>query len=186
MDLPTLLSAGAATVAAVLAGLNLIVSRRREHAQWAREALADAFAAYMDASFECGLACREATVVRARGADAHQLDDLRARLDDSHDTQLRTLTRLRLLSTRGVAASAQALHTVEHDLVRPCFDGTDVPDRAAVADVRERLRRAREVMIGAARLSMRLRGESDPDGTSGLPVRALCPDPMGFDPDVDP
>lgn len=186
MDLPTVLSAGAATIAAVLAGLNLVVSGRREHAQWAREALADAFASYLDASFECGLACREATVARFRGTRPDRLDDLRERLDEAHETQMQALTRLRLLSTRGVAASAQALHTVEHDLVKLCFEGTGAPDSAAIAEVRERLRRARELMIEAARTSMHLRGESDPEGTSGLPVRALCPDPMGVGPGADP
>ncbi len=56
-------------------------------------------------------------------------------------------------AVRSVAASAQALHTVEHDLVRLCLDGAGFPDRAAIAGVREGLRRAREVMIGAARRS---------------------------------
>lgn len=182
MDVGTLASAGAATTAAVLAGLNLVVSGRREKAQWARQALADAFVAYMDASFECGLLCREATVVRLGQAErpTDRLDELRARLDLAHDAQLQALTRLRLLSTRGVAAAAQGLHTTEHDLVTLCFDGPDELDQPAITEARERLRRARELMIGAARLSMHLRGESDPEGRTGMPVRALCPDPVGF------
>jgi hypothetical protein len=45
------LTAGAASVAALLSGVNLYVSGRREEQRWNREALIEAFVTFVGASF---------------------------------------------------------------------------------------------------------------------------------------
>jgi hypothetical protein len=50
--MPAIISAVAASLAAVLAGVNLVVSGRREHAKWARETLVEVLVDFVDASFE--------------------------------------------------------------------------------------------------------------------------------------
>ena len=73
MDIAAVLSATAASVAAILAGLNLVVAGRREDRRWARETATEAFVAYMDASFESGSACRDAGFQPRRHLDRHAL-----------------------------------------------------------------------------------------------------------------
>ena len=49
--LPAAISAVAATVAAVLAGINIYLTRRGENVKWARETLVETFTEFLDASF---------------------------------------------------------------------------------------------------------------------------------------
>ena len=51
------LTAGAASVAALLSGVNLYVSGRREEQRWNREALIEAFVTFVGASFSFNAAC---------------------------------------------------------------------------------------------------------------------------------
>ena len=57
MDVIGTVTAGAAGLAAVLAGANLYVSGRREQKKWKREALIDNLALFLDASFKIGSNC---------------------------------------------------------------------------------------------------------------------------------
>ena len=54
----SVLSATAASIAAVLTAINLYVTGRRERAKWAREALVDAFIAFLDESFKAKDLCK--------------------------------------------------------------------------------------------------------------------------------
>src|SRR5262249_3590095 len=65
--LPSVLSAIAATIAAVLAGFTLYLSGRREHRQWLRNSLVDSYVNYLAASFErAGGRCSRRAWVLAR------------------------------------------------------------------------------------------------------------------------
>jgi len=51
-DVTSVLGAGAAAVAAVLAGANFLQAERREKRRWVHEALVEAYVAFLDASFD--------------------------------------------------------------------------------------------------------------------------------------
>ncbi len=159
MDIASVLSASAASVAALLAGLNLVVSGRREDRRWARETATEAFVAFMHASFQTGAACRDAVRLRESGSD-DDLGPLKRRIDDAHDAQMVSLTRLRLLSTAEVVVAADRLHDVGDELTTLSLD--DGGERE-IEQTRERLREARSQMVVAARQAMRV---PDPGGTS--------------------
>ncbi|MFG2039085.1 hypothetical protein [Dactylosporangium sp. NPDC048998] len=106
----TIISAAAATVAALLAGLNLVVSGRREQAKWAREALVEVLVGFIDASFDSKdivkRAIRDGTPDSwplDRNADAHQ--EAKAAEHRMRHTQ----SRLRLLAPPAVVDAAQQL-----------------------------------------------------------------------------
>lgn len=63
-----ILSAVAARLAAVLAGVNLYVTGRRELTKWAREVLVDAFTALLTGSFQGVDACKRATRLKRQRA----------------------------------------------------------------------------------------------------------------------
>jgi hypothetical protein len=160
MDVASVLSATAATAAAILAGLNLVVAGRREDRRWARETATEAFVAYMDASFKAGAACREAVALRGTPRN-DELDELRRRIAVAHDTQMHHLTRLRLLSTAEVVAAAIQLHEGGHKVEDLSFG--DAADDGKLEAAREQLRVARSRMVTASREAIRL---PDPTGTS--------------------
>jgi hypothetical protein len=58
------LTAGAASVAALLSGVNLYVSGRREEQRWNREALIEAFVTFVGASFATGTSIDPDAVAR--------------------------------------------------------------------------------------------------------------------------
>src|SRR5664279_4220264 len=93
VDVAAVFSGVAATVAAVLSGLSLYVSGRREHLKWVRAALEVAFVDFLVASYKHRAICRDlarhqvgingpidaaqalrdATELRAGAAEAHQV-----------------------------------------------------------------------------------------------------------------
>jgi hypothetical protein len=58
MNVVGAVTAGAAGLAAVLAGVNLYVSGRREMDKWTRETVVEIFVAFLTASFKHGAVCR--------------------------------------------------------------------------------------------------------------------------------
>jgi hypothetical protein len=63
-------TAGAASLAAVLAGVNLYVSGRRELNKWTRETLIEIFSLFLDASFKHASACRAISLESRRNPNA--------------------------------------------------------------------------------------------------------------------
>ena len=106
-DLPSILSAIAAAIAAVLAGLGLYVSGRREHRQWLRNSLVDSYVNYLTASFESG--GREVLQARLRGEQIASLGEYLQQASKAHDRQSDVLTRLRLIAPPAVVEAAVAL-----------------------------------------------------------------------------
>ncbi|HZO27376.1 MAG TPA: hypothetical protein VFH48_15455 [Chloroflexota bacterium] len=159
MDIASVLSAAAASTAAVLAGINLIVSGRREDRRYARDVATEALVTYMHASFEIGVACREIVKIRGEGGPDERQEHER-RIEDAHDTQMQNLTRLRLLSTRQVVEAAQRMHELGDEITELSLgDG----DAEAIRRVKERLDSARTEMVIASRRAIDV---PDPTGTS--------------------
>ncbi|WP_330183196.1 hypothetical protein OHB26_05805 [Nocardia sp. NBC_01503] len=150
---PSVLSAIAATVAAVLAGLNLYLSGRREQRKWIREALIDAYVQYLGASFRGG--SRKLRGLRSAGAASDILEQARQKLEEAHTLQNENLTRLRLIAPENVVRAAEALHTADH----LAWDVASSPDQSNDSEwrrSREAQREARHRFINEARRSLDL------------------------------
>lgn len=168
------ITAGAAGLAAVLAGVNLYVSGRRELNKWTRETLVEIFVIFLEASFAHNHACRTAEDIPPTDAGRRSLS---AAVVAAHDRETDTLTRLRLLAPSRVVAAAEALHKAEHKLAEACFlsgkPSVETPDI-----VRMPVRRARAAFLESARSTLRLR-DTAPIGhnhgdTRWAEVRALA------------
>lgn len=119
MDLIGAVTAGAASLAAVLAGVNLYVSGRRELHKWTREALVEALVVFLDTSIkQSGLCANAASLSSLPDSERNRL---RRAVIATHDLQTETLTRLRLLAPSHVVTAAEALHRAGHELVFICF-----------------------------------------------------------------
>jgi hypothetical protein len=176
MDVVGAVTAGAAGLAAVLSGINLYVSGRREMDKWTRETLVEIFAAFLDASFTHGTACR--ALVRDSPPDPER-QRLRADVVTAHDLESHSLTRLRLLATSRVVMTARTLIEAERALTAICFADT-LPSTEDPEDLLEPVRLAREQFIESARSVLRLRDPTGSDhygrSTSWRELRALARD----------
>jgi hypothetical protein len=147
------ITAAAAGLAAILAGVNLYVSGRRELNRWTRETLVEIFVIFLEASFAHNLACRTAEGILPSDVARHGLS---ADAVTAHDRETDTLTRLRLLAPSRVVTAAEALHEAEHKLAEACFlsgeESVGAPDIARIP-----VRRARAVFLESARSTLRLR-----------------------------
>lgn len=105
-----MISAIAAAIAALLAGLTLYTSGRRDP-RWVRDSLIDSYVAYLDASFES--AGPSALNARLTG-DETAAADYRRQASAAHRRQNDTLTRLRILAPAYVVEAAERLHEADH------------------------------------------------------------------------
>jgi hypothetical protein len=95
VDVVGAVTAAAAGLAALLAGVNLYVSGRREIDKWTREALVEALVVFLDASFKQSGPCAS---FASLSSPAEGGQHLRTAVIATHDLQTDTLTRLRLLA----------------------------------------------------------------------------------------
>lgn len=153
VDVIGAVTAGAAGLAAVLAGVNLYVSGRRELHKWTREALVDALVAFLDTSFKQSGLC--ANAASWSSLPESQRDHLRKNVITAHDLQTETLTRLRLLAPSRVVVAAEALHQAGHELVFMYF--IDPPQPAeAKENALSLVKAARQQFLESARSTLRL------------------------------
>lgn len=107
----TTLSAVAATVAAILTGFNLYLSRRQEDIKWSRSVLMDTFGQFLDASFRSKDAVKAAYKISRSGASPVQITALRQEAVAA-ELEMRVLqTRLLLLGSAELVGAAQSLRT---------------------------------------------------------------------------
>jgi hypothetical protein len=153
MDVTAVVTAGAAGLAAVLAGINLYVSGQRELRKWTREALLEVVVTFLDASFSHSSACR----VTSPSGPVPEVEwrRLRKAAVVAHHAETNTLTRLRLLAPSKVVRDAEALHETEHELVAVCFAG-ELPTREELDEALAPVRRAREKFLQSARSALQL------------------------------
>jgi hypothetical protein len=145
-------TAGAAGLAAVLAGVNLYVSGRRELDKWTRETLIEVLALFLDASFKLASDCRAST---REPLPQPELDRLRASIFAAHSAENRALTRLRLLATPRVVKDTQTLMESEYRLAESCLQE---PFVQGDFDTRvNSVRQGRSRFLESARLALGLR-----------------------------
>jgi hypothetical protein len=175
MNVVGAVTAGAAGLAAVLSGVNLYVSGRREIDRWTRETLVEIFAAFLDASFMHGAACR----ALVRDSPDPERQRLRADVVTAHYLEAHSLIRLWLLATSRVVTAARALIEAERALTAACFADT-LPSTEDPEDLLEPVRLARERLIESARSVLRLRDPTGSDhygrSASWRELRALAQD----------
>lgn len=164
MDLIGSVTAAAAGLAAILAGVNLYISGRRELDRWTREALVDIFALFLDASFKHESACGRILNTSPLQQERYQLQ---SDIFEAHSAVTQALTRLRLLAPPAVVSDSVALLEVEYLLAAPCFSGPLTPD--------EILKRIRAVRQARAQLLVSMRsalGLRDTKGTGDFDISA--------------
>jgi hypothetical protein len=107
----TIISAVAASTAAVLAAANLFVSGRREHAKWARDALVEVLITFLDASFQSKDAVKHALREAQIDPSSTRVAELLEEAQDAERRMRLMQTRLRLLAPPSVVDAAQELRT---------------------------------------------------------------------------
>ena len=105
------ISAVAAIAAAVLAGLNLYFSGRREHVRWVRESLAGTFADFLTACYDHRGITKQLfdlsqTSEAAKPGAAKETKILLERAEVAHDQMMKLTSRIRMLPSGELAAMA--------------------------------------------------------------------------------
>jgi hypothetical protein len=150
----TTLSAVAATIAAILTGVNLYLSRRQEDVNWARSVLIDTFGQFLEASFRSKDAVKEAYKISQSGAaDRSRIATLQQEAVNA-EVEMRVLqTRLRLLGSAELVEAAQALRTGVKAYVAILDQQVPVP-----IEVDQQLRRmlwiGRDAFVAAAKKTL--------------------------------
>src|SRR5688572_12299823 len=121
IDLPSVIGATAAAFAAVLAGLNLLLSIRHERTRWIRETLVEAYVDYLSASTERSRISGMAISSRRAGEASAALAALREQSEAVHSRHIDLLTRLRILAAVPVIRAAQELHDCDDRLAKLAF-----------------------------------------------------------------
>ncbi|MEV0539260.1 hypothetical protein [Nocardia salmonicida] len=148
---PSVLSAVAATLAAVLSCGTLYVTGRREQQRWLRESLIEAYVEYLEASF----AGRPAKTLEARlENDETGISGQRENSETARRRAMASLTRLRLIAPRKVIEAAENLHLADVEAMAVAFKGPLPPDETWHAARKHQLA-CRDTFIDAVRRSLR-------------------------------
>lgn len=147
-------TAGAAALAAILAGLNLYFSGQRELDKWIRETLVEIFVPFLDASFKHASACRR---ILSDSPSQRERTQLQGDIFEAHTTATQVLTRLRLLAPPSVVEDAIALLEAEYLLARPCF--LDSVSNDDTLELIRAVRHARTELLVSARSALGLRAK---------------------------
>jgi len=153
--LPATISAVAATVAAVLAGINIYLTRRNENVKWAREALVDTFTRFLSASFSSKDAVKRAVRAALDDPSAAEIAILRREAEEAERRMRDLQTTLRLLTGDDVVTAAQELRYAVRDYIDFAEDPGSVT-AAADKRLRDQLWARRRSFIAAAQKSLAL------------------------------
>jgi hypothetical protein len=154
MNMIGAVTAGAAALAAILAGVNLYVTGQREHHKWTRDTLVELFVTFLDASFKHGSAC--SALLRATPGDGgpHQLHRT---VLATHNVEMETVTRLRILAPARIVAAAQALIVSEHALAAAAFSKKKTLAEDDIRNLYSPVERARAEFLESARTALRVK-----------------------------
>jgi hypothetical protein len=117
VNVTSLLSAAAATLAAALAAINLYVLGRRERNRWLRETLIDEYSAYLNASFRATSTAKKYAELESQEADSEPRKTVDREVKDFHSQQMDILTRLRLLAPAEAVDAATEVHQADEAVV---------------------------------------------------------------------
>jgi hypothetical protein len=159
MNVTSLLSAAAATLAAALAAINLYVLGRRERHRWLRETLIDEYAAYLNASFSATSEAKKYADIALEEADSEPRKAVDREVKNLHDQQMDILTRLRLLAPAEAVNAAAEVHQADHAVVRLLSSSDGSPSESQLKAARQNAHARREGLIRAARESMKVPGK---------------------------
>jgi len=158
--LASVLSAGAATVAAVLAGLTLYATGRRETRSWLRDSLVEHYVEFLTSSFSS--AGQRAYSARVHG-DTVAFSAIADRARQEYLRGTDTLTHLRILAPREVVSAAEALHTADYQVSTAMLSSDPLPSEEDWKYMRDTQRAARAAMLVEIRKSLGL-GDAAPIG----------------------
>lgn len=148
---PAIVSAIAATIAAVLAGATLYVNGRREQRSWRREAMIDSLVTFMDSSFD-GAGQR----VRRLRTDGRDINTYLETTKELEAKQLAVLTRLRLIAPSGVVVAAERLREADYQVHRALLQAQTMPTEESWKLLRDEQRAARSDLLEQARRTLDL------------------------------
>jgi len=147
---PASISAVAATIAAILAAVNIYLTRRSEKVKWARETLVETFTQFLDASFESKNAIKLAARTALADPGSPEIERLRQEAARA-EAEMRSLqTRLRLLTTPALVEAAQSLRFAVRDYIDSLGDLGAISPQSDKA-LRDELWRRREAFIAAVK-----------------------------------
>lgn len=157
MNLTSVFSAAAATLAAVLAAINLYVLGRRERHSWLREALVNEYSAYLNFGFNATHKARE-YFENSPNADPETRAAFEREIRDLHFRQRDILARLRLLATVEAIHAAEQVHMAENAVIDLVSSSDGPPSNSQLDAARAKAHTRREDLIRAARKSMKVPG----------------------------
>jgi hypothetical protein len=148
--LPAAISAVAATIAAVLAGINIYLNRHSENVKWARVTLVETFTEFLNASFEVTSAVKEAARIGREDPGAPEIASLRAEAFVAEARMRNLQTRLRLLTNVELIGAAQSLRLAIRTYIASLDEPVVIPAESDKA-LRVEVWRRREAFIAAVK-----------------------------------
>ena len=148
-----MLSAAAATLAAVLAAVTLYATGRRETRKWLRDSLLEHYVQFLTSSFSS--AGDRGYRARLHG-DAAKLRPIADRARQAYRDGTDTLTHLRILAPRDVVSAAEQLHLLDARVSAAALGSDPLPDAEAWNEMRRAQRAARAAMLAEIRKSLGL------------------------------
>lgn len=150
MNLPELLTAGAAFVAIAVSFATYLITSRRDEMRWRRDELLAAMAQFLDGSFQ-----RYSLRAFNHKLAGEPLEKYHDRSGDGRHEENLALTRLRLLASEQIVKAAEIVRA-EDDAVAQWFtDQTPTPG-STYADLNRKRQAARSRLIAAYRKEFRL------------------------------
>ncbi len=158
-------SAGAASLAALLAGINLWLTGKRADISWRRSALEHAFVDFLTAHYDHWDACNG--VIRSHsGLSGHSSEaDLVSTAREADTTMMRCVTRFRVLASPQMAKTALALRrfndddldAIESGSIKALIEDGHVETSMATREAIDREReQARDTFVDQARQVLRI------------------------------
>lgn len=151
MEWVPVISAFAAATAAILAGVNLWYTGRREERRWRRDSLVDTIVSFLDGSFK--LPGNMAYNHLAVGGDP---TEIKAQSEQGFLECANALTRLRVLASPDVVQRAHELHDLDDVIRAALLGGGPIPTPETWIDTADKRMAARTALINAARRDLGL------------------------------
>ncbi|MGY1751550.1 hypothetical protein [Blastococcus sp. SYSU D01042] len=156
-----------AFLSAVVSGLTVYLTGRRETRKWLRESLLEAQVQFLDASFDhpSHELYDYLAEFPAAWAVGEEIDVTRyvAQYGKAHESQNDALTRIRLLADESAVRAAEELHWVDKEMTQRLLEEDGLPRGEEFREMRMEQKQARERFIRAARQAVNL--------PAGAPIR---------------
>jgi hypothetical protein len=152
-NLPSILSAVAAGLAAALAGLTLYATGRRGTRKWLRESLVEHYVEILTSSFN---SAGDRGFKARQNGEINELNVISERARRAYRDGTAVLTRLRILAPREVGEVAERLHRFDHSVSSAVLGPGPLPSEDAWHEMRGAQRAAREALLVEIRKSLGL------------------------------